>query len=366
MDTLNNKCESCGSPIANASTSEGQVKTCFNCRMASLTKKLEVQKKPEPVKPPEPIKVPPSANNFQMPPSPQTTASQATIAPKDLPERMKANKSMVGTNCTICQKSFELGDNLFNCQTCRTSSMHLECYEKSNSCGNNICKKYVGSKTALVGLKKDNENNIQSENSDLLDEMTNCPHCSEKIKKKAVKCPFCREILSSHIHTMKITYYVPRHEPIEKFIFLSIVSLGVYVCMWFYRQFKRQKEKNNLDTSPFWRAVFSIFWSFGLFAELKKEALGKKFVADFNPALLGTIYLLLSLTSNLPDPYWLIWFIYLVPLIPIVNICNKVYADERNPPSKDSSYTGWEWFFAIFGSIMMLLIIAGLFIPFEE
>lgn len=369
MDNLSSKCENCGCPIPNVPASDGKSPTCFKCRMASYTKKIELKKKLGSDNPPEPINTPKLANNFQLPTIPQVPTVQTKIVHKDLPERMKANLSMAGSICTICRMNLNFGDDLYNCQSCQSSSMHLVCYEKSNTCGNTICKKHVEKRTTIIGLKKVEEvEKTRAENSDASEEMIDCPHCSQKIKRKASKCPYCRADLgvqggSQSGGNNRNTYYIPRHEPIGKFIFLSIVSWGIYIDMWLYRQFKRQKEKNNIGTYIFWRTIFSIFWVHELFSNLKKEAQENKIVADYNPTLVALVFILLFWVAVLlPEPFVYIWFFTAFPMIIIVQTCNKIYKIERNPPSEDSSFTGLEWFLAVFGTFLYVLAILGAFL----
>lgn len=42
----------------------------------------------------------------------------------------------------------------------------------------------------------------------------------------------------------------------SKFIFLSIITFGIYELVWAYRNWKLIKEKENLDIMPFWRVFF--------------------------------------------------------------------------------------------------------------
>lgn len=183
MENSNSKCESCGAPLPITPAGDSNGGKCFKCRMASFSNKLETAKAPEPE---QKLVV---ANTFPIPP-----VNKPPVSPKELPERMKASKTIVGSNCSICQKTFELGDDLFNCQTCHASSMHLKCYENNNACGNSHCSKSEKAKPLHLEAKKV-EGIVVSSGAETDEDMIDCIYCGEKIKRKALKCPYCKEYI---------------------------------------------------------------------------------------------------------------------------------------------------------------------------
>ncbi|HEY3319300.1 MAG TPA: hypothetical protein VGP72_02345 [Planctomycetota bacterium] len=106
------------------------------------------------------------------------------------PERMKANKALAGRNCSHCSQSVELGDNVWNCQTCQ-STMHQTCRETAGGCLNPACPAQV--RRAALGAAPVAATAVQAQPGVA---MIACRFCGEKILPKARKCRHCGEFQS--------------------------------------------------------------------------------------------------------------------------------------------------------------------------
>jgi hypothetical protein len=169
------------------------------------------------------------------------------------------------------------------------------------------------------------------------------------------------------MHASKDSPYVPKAEPIWKFCFLSLVTFGIYSLMWFYRQFRRIKEKYAPETSPFWRSFFAVFWVYGLFKSLQSESAEKNLGTGMNAALSAFGYILLFVLHKLPDPYWWISALAFLPVLPAVRTANEIGKTERQAPEggeapEGGGFSGLEWVLAVIGSLFFLLAIIGTFV----
>ncbi|MCO6437293.1 MAG: hypothetical protein J5J06_09430 [Phycisphaerae bacterium] len=78
-------------------------------------------------------------------PSPvETTRSMVPDArsrslPEVLPARMRANRLIAGKLCSICQTALAVGDEVRNCEHCR-SSFHASCWQEAEGCGTYGCQ----------------------------------------------------------------------------------------------------------------------------------------------------------------------------------------------------------------------------------
>ena len=68
----------------------------------------------------------------------------------ELPERMRANRTVAGRLCTICQTAIATGEDVHNCSRCK-SSYHAECWEQAGGCGTYGCENSPASKGAVSG-----------------------------------------------------------------------------------------------------------------------------------------------------------------------------------------------------------------------
>ncbi len=103
--------------------------------------------------------------------------------------------------------------------------------------------------------------------------------------------------------------------PMWKFIFLTIVTFGLYHIIWIYKLWKRLSNNFGYDISPFWRTAFAIATCFTLFPLLGKYV--KAYCLSSFPGLLFAIlYLILNFTNKLPDPYsYLVFFALIIPTV---------------------------------------------------
>ena len=76
------------------------------------------------------------------------------------------------------------------------------------------------------------------------------------------------EILDNDITEITSGVEVQKIISLNKFIFLSIISFGVYEIWWMYKVWKFYQQKEKLDIMPAARAIFAIFF---LNALLKKN-----------------------------------------------------------------------------------------------
>ena len=82
---------------------------------------------------PAPATVPPPATP---PIAPQAGPAQET-AP--LPHKMRANRLIAGKVCAICQTRIMAGEEVRNCEHCR-SSFHATCWDEAEGCGTYGCR----------------------------------------------------------------------------------------------------------------------------------------------------------------------------------------------------------------------------------
>lgn len=182
-----------------------------------------------------------------------------------------------------------------------------------------------------------------------------CTKCGKEITENAKFCQFCGAPPAP-------TEQFSRILPIWKFILLSVITFGIYELYWFYKTWKFLKERNNLDISPFWRAVFSPLFAGSNAEHVLKLANEKNYTEKYSPTVIGISYFVLSALSRLPVPYLLISYLTFLPMIPIVKAMNFYWQKEKpDLPLKNFSY--WQIILIIFGVILFILVLIGAFMP---
>lgn len=129
--------------------------------------------------------------------------------------------------------------------------------------------------------------------------------------------------------------------PVLKFAVLSIVTYGLYISYWIYRNFYLIEKQDKKGTWPIARGIFSLFWLYPLYRQLQShittsnhdtieantaDTKGALFPHAF-AVLLALAYLLASISINIVerlDVSFLLTFLLPLPVIPFVNYINRL------------------------------------------
>lgn len=146
-----------------------------------------------------------------------------------------------------------------------------------------------------------------------------------------------------------------------KLVVMSTVTLGIYELYWFYKNWKLIKQRKDSDIEPFWRAFFGVFFCYSCFKEVKEVAASRSVPFPSSPGLLAVIWIGLTLSWRLPEPYFflnLLTPLVLVPIQSVVNRLNTVVAPNHNTNAR---FSGWNIFgTVVFGILLMLIIMAAI------
>jgi hypothetical protein len=150
---------------------------------------------------------------------------------------------------------------------------------------------------------------------------------------------------------------------IRKFCVLSLLSWGIYDIYWAYYQWKRIKEREGEDLSPFWRAFFAPIWMFYLLPRI--AATGGKYHAPvgWNGSTLALGYLVLQFAVRLPDPWWLVTLFSFVPLVPAAIAVERINKAAGATEDPNARFTGGNWVGMIFGGLFLALVLLGMSLP---
>src|SRR5262249_32965756 len=131
---------------------------------------------------------------------------------------------------------------------------------------------------------------------------------------------------------------------------------------WFYKNWRAmQAEGEKLNATA--RAIFYPLTAYFLFRHIGKrgEALG---VAAGLPAgVLAVALFLLSLTSRMPDPWWLITFLSALPLLPVQAAINEINLRVAPDADRNTRYGGWNIFGLVVGGLLLVFVVFASFAP---
>lgn len=144
-----------------------------------------------------------------------------------------------------------------------------------------------------------------------------------------------------------------------KLAFMSIISGGIYLTYWFYKNWKLVQLHDAPAIRPVVRAFFAGFTSFYLFKRVKNTANEMDIETQFNGNAMAAGFLLVNFAGRLPDPFWLVSFLSFLFIHPVNQAIIKINTEANTNFQNNGSYTGWNWFFIIGGALAWLMVIAA-------
>jgi len=216
-------------------------------------------------------------------------------------------------------------------------------------------------------------------------EMKKCPFCQKEVKENAVKCRYCggwftddaadkqkeidkeeqekklfkqekgkaEETLGEHTECFSVST--------QKLVIMWILTLGFYELYWFYQNWRSIKIQEEKKLSPFWRAIFSVFYCYTLFKRIIRSANEKGHKGKNTPGTLAMAYIFFVIvTSKAPSPYD---FMGILTIVPIYYVNNAVRFNNLsiNPQYQERQrLTTGEIWFIIIGILFWLITIADL------
>ncbi|ARF95968.1 tyrosyl-tRNA synthetase [Acinetobacter baumannii] len=258
--------------------------------------------------------------------------------------QIKSNQNQIKSNQI---KSNQIKSNQNQIKSNQIKSNQI----KSNQIkSNQIKSNQIKSNQIKSNQIKSNQNQIKSNQI-----KSNQKIKSNQIKSNQIKIK-SNQIKSNHIENLKVI-------SVNKFIFLSLISFGLYPIWWMFKAWRFFLIKDKLNIMPAARAIFSIFFLYSLFNRIKTYAKEQGYINDFSSGWMYLGYLITSLLVRLPDPYWLISLCSIIFLIPAFKALN--YAQKQIETTiKQEKFNTPQIILIIIGSIMWLLILFSFVILF--
>ncbi len=199
-----------------------------------------------------------------------------------------------------------------------------------------------------------------------------CPACTAPVTRAALECAYCGSDLQPPVAFFPPAAldeapgppHVALHPMSEaKLIVMTVATFGLYVVLWFYRNWKLRNELRGRNVMAPLRAIFSGIFAYSLFEDVDEEARRVGVKPGWNPVVLGIMFFLLGAATRLPDPWWLVFFLSLVPLCVVQRTINQANARSPRPVPLNQSYSTANRVGIGLGSIFLLLVLIGVFFP---
>jgi hypothetical protein len=147
-----------------------------------------------------------------------------------------------------------------------------------------------------------------------------------------------------------------------KLVVMHFCTVGAYQYYWFYKNWELIKERECLNITPFWRTCFAVIYCFPLFRNI--ESSGKLFHLrqSISSDVLAAGWVLLSVLSMLPDPYWLVTFLSVGILLPVQRQINRINQQVVPGHDPNSRFTAWNIVAVVLGGSVFILALIGTFV----
>ena len=150
---------------------------------------------------------------------------------------------------------------------------------------------------------------------------------------------------------------------IPKLVCLSFCSFGIYELYWFYKNWQLERGRAHEALSPFWRTIFTVFFCYSLFKRVIVTGSKAGLFAGGGAGLLATLYIIVSISWNLPDPYSLISLLTVLPLAMVQKIAGKI--NDRLTPGapRNARFSPANFILVALGGPLFLYGVASAFFP---
>lgn len=145
--------------------------------------------------------------------------------------KMRANRTVIASNCLTCGQGFSFGEEVVLCSTCG-GYHHAFCWQAAPICQHNIAGAAPAPQEPApppAPVQPVQPVPSGSPRTPAADEQR-CPQCREIIKQEALKCRFCGYILNAQLAAQEI--WPAKAGEIDKAATTSLVCgiIGLFIC----------------------------------------------------------------------------------------------------------------------------------------
>lgn len=140
-----------------------------------------------------------------------------------------------------------------------------------------------------------------------------------------------------------------------KFVVMSLLTLGIYDIYWTYYQWKRIRDREREELSPFWRTFFGFLWNFSLLPRIAASGAKHQVPVGWNGTALALGYLVSQFSLLLPMPWQMIGFVAFAPLIPAAITIERINRAAGATEDPNARFSGGNWIAMILGGPIILL-----------
>jgi hypothetical protein len=189
-----------------------------------------------------------------------------------------------------------------------------------------------------------------------------CTHCGNQLKPNSKFCSSCGKSTEHQSTEHKISHEnSTHHEKLPeyyapstlKLIILGVLSLGIYDVYWMAKMWGIVNKVTESKSKDTWgKAIFSIFYAYSLFKQVKQIAQKADIKVGYSPGWLAAGFIILLLITRAENEVALIGLLSVLCVIP-VNNAMKSFLHKKYGKHEWSFLSKGEFFSIIVGLLIM-------------
>ncbi|MDD3940310.1 MAG: zinc-ribbon domain-containing protein [Candidatus Pacebacteria bacterium] len=191
-----------------------------------------------------------------------------------------------------------------------------------------------------------------------------CQKCGSKLADAQVKTKTNDEKPSVNVEYLAISP--------KRLALFSVLTFGIYEIYWFYKNWEAVKKAEGQNISPFWRAIFAVFFCHSLFKKVLESAKAHDYKESYSPGWLTAAYIALIFIGNTlsredsSDPILNLFCLIVVSItfIPLLSVQKAInFNNEKNKEGATlkQGFSGGEVTLIVVGVLWFLLVLFGTF-----
>jgi hypothetical protein len=163
-----------------------------------------------------------------------------------------------------------------------------------------------------------------------------------------------------------------------KFLTLTILTLGLYLIYWFYRQWRMVKERDGSSIWPIPRGLFYVFFTHTLYRDINAKLRQDQVEHPWSPGITATLVVIFTILSNvlgrlsgenIGSPLTDILSLMLVPLLAYTALPAQKAANIASGDADgvgNNRFTGANWAWMLVGGLIWILSLFGLYLVITQ
>jgi hypothetical protein len=145
----------------------------------------------------------------------------------------------------------------------------------------------------------------------------------------------------------------------RKLAVMFLCTFSLYQYLWLYQNWKLVRQRTGEKLTPALRTFFAVFFCYALFKRIREQGMATT-GTQLAAGSLATLWTVLALLGNLPEPWFFMSFFTLVPLLTVQTVVNDINAVAAPGHAPNNTFSPLNWVAIVIGGLFIGLVLIGL------